>query len=82
MVFMVVNIFVLSAEGISTISSIAAVFSAETCAVVSSSDRSDGRKLRILTSLSRKALYSNNKVFLRHISRRRLQKRDPMWGGK
>eukprot|EP00957_Ditylum_brightwellii_P129786 9900045-Ditylum_brightwellii.AAC.1 len=61
---------------------IAAVFSAETRAVVLSSDRSGGRRLRILTSLSRKALSFDNGVFLRHISKRRLQKRYAMWGGK
>eukprot|EP00957_Ditylum_brightwellii_P000233 18054-Ditylum_brightwellii.AAC.1 len=63
-------------------SSIAAVFSAETCAVVLSSNRSGGRRLRMITSLSRKALSSDNGIFLRHIFKRRLQKRDPMWGGK
>eukprot|EP00957_Ditylum_brightwellii_P197214 15025235-Ditylum_brightwellii.AAC.1 len=36
----------------------------------------------MLTSLSRKALSSESGVFLRHISKRRLQKRDPMWGRK
>eukprot|EP00957_Ditylum_brightwellii_P152478 11606761-Ditylum_brightwellii.AAC.1 len=36
----------------------------------------------MLTSLSRKALSSKSGIFLRHISKRRLQKRDPMWGGK
>eukprot|EP00957_Ditylum_brightwellii_P189096 14394267-Ditylum_brightwellii.AAC.2 len=81
-VFMDVNIFDLLAAGMSTMSSIAAVFFAETCAVVSSSNRSGGRRLRMFTSLSRKALSSKSGIFLRHISKRRLQKRDLMWGGK
>eukprot|EP00957_Ditylum_brightwellii_P195834 14920387-Ditylum_brightwellii.AAC.1 len=82
MVFMVVESFNLLTVGMSTMSLIAAAFLVETCAVISLSDRLGGRRLRILTSLSRKALSSNNGVFLRHIFKRRLQKMDPMWGGK
>eukprot|EP00957_Ditylum_brightwellii_P101238 7714639-Ditylum_brightwellii.AAC.1 len=79
---MEVDTFNLLVVGMLTMSSIAAVFLAEICAVISSSDRPGGRRLRILTSLSRKALSSDNSIFLRHILRRRLQKRDPMWGGE
>eukprot|EP00957_Ditylum_brightwellii_P060841 4619079-Ditylum_brightwellii.AAC.1 len=61
---------------------IAAVFSAETCDVILSSNKSGGRRLRMLTSLSTKALSSNKGIFLRHISNRRLQKWEPIWGRK
>eukprot|EP00957_Ditylum_brightwellii_P185687 14137990-Ditylum_brightwellii.AAC.1 len=77
-----VGIFDLLAVGMSTMFSIATVFSAETRAVVSSSNRLGRWRLRMLTSLFRKALSSESSVFLRNIFKRRLQKRGPMWEGK
>eukprot|EP00957_Ditylum_brightwellii_P089730 6834155-Ditylum_brightwellii.AAC.1 len=76
MVFMVVNIFDLLVVGMSTMSLIVTVFSTEAHPIISSSNRLDGRRLRMLTSLSRKALPSDSSMFLRQISKRRFQKRD------
>eukprot|EP00957_Ditylum_brightwellii_P051198 3881368-Ditylum_brightwellii.AAC.1 len=62
------------AEGISNISSMLAVFSAETQAVVSYSTKFGGSKFNTLTSLSKNTLLSDIGAFLRHISSSKMQK--------
>eukprot|EP00957_Ditylum_brightwellii_P149746 11404147-Ditylum_brightwellii.AAC.1 len=81
MVFIKMDTLDLFAIGMPAVSSMTAVFSADTCTVISSRDKLEGIRLRILTSLLRKALSSDKGIFLRHISSMRLQKRADV-GGK